>query len=522
MRYPFRSNALDPKSPHRLTGIPWLGRLAAATCLVFALTGCSSSTTPLPVNQADSSPGVDTNQADTSSAETGNNWCPGQWIEIDGESFCVDANQATETGFKCPPDMSPYGGFGYGWAACGPSGFDQARMEQQVIAQDGLDCGQMKLDVLVVMDNSTSMCEEQLATSAAMKKFAEQLKDYDADIQFAVTSPDAQCEVDATSGIHASQGRFNQVAASKYPAACYFKSQEVCSTDTDCGAPGEWKCAAEQLDVCIENPNGSINTSCRKLCDTDAECVAEFGVGSTCLQPGGASDSGCLVQPQTDSCAAVTGPVLNNTNIDQLECVAQLGVYSNKCFKYEQGLKSAWMALDPNGALPVQSQVLLRPDARLAIVFITDEDDCSTATDDSLNENTYNTCAFLGDTDNGGPLMPISDLASKYRSLKADPSMVSIMAIAGDSLAVALTDKEEDRTAYAASKQDPRICHQKSYICDGESGTADWGSRYQALTDEFGTNGLFKNICAPEEQSGAFGDLLDHMTAAHINSCGPK
>ncbi len=494
----------------------WLGRASARLAIVLTTVYAVGSSACLAPAQPAGVADAPVAQSDAGPIDDG---CDGQWIEVDGERLCVVISAATETGFQCPPEMFEYGGFG--WSGCGPEGMSDEEVETEVIAQDALGCGQLELDILLMMDTSTSMCGEQVGIAEAVKNFAAMIADYDADLRIAATTADASCDYDPEHGIIASKGRFVQSAAASFPAPCYFKTRSACSTDSDCGDSG-FRCTPENLEVCIETPNGSINTTCRPLCTSDADCHEKVGPAAVCRSPGGIEDSGCIIEPDTGHCPASFGPVLTHDDADLLSCVSTPGVYSQKCFAYEQGLKSAWLALDPEGDLAAQSQLLLRPDARLAIVFITDEDDCSTATDEKLAEDHFNTCSFLGDTTTGGPLVPVAEIADKFRGLKSDPSLVSVLAIAGDSLSSSEADKQADRQAYQLSKTDVRTCHQKSYICEGQIGAADWGSRYHTLAELFGSNGIFKNICSAEQFGGAFGELLVTVKDGYLKSCEAK
>lgn len=436
--------------------------------------------------------------------------------------------------------------------ACNPVPIDnlERTFSMKVETSAGTD-QQVKIDFLWVIDNSTSMCEEQVALAASFQTFTQKLSTFFAiDARLAVTTADAQCDLDPEAKINASKGVFNNVPASRFPAACYFKDQVECSSDDDCGAAGEWSCAVEQLDTCIVNPNGSVNTSCRRLCNSDADCAAQFGDPSfECLQPGGSGDTGCLKQPDTQACPANLPSVLTSVdnNIEDFACLATVGVYSSKCFKYEQGLRTAFTAIDVNGQNSEQAKNFLREDAYLVIIIVSDEDDCSTVDGQTFHEDLYNTCAFEKTTDEGGILVPVRNYVNRFKSLKKDPSRVIVAAIAGDALVEDTSDKlvpacasllPSDptnstaqqqaqylacaREEFRASKTNPKICHQKTYACRGAGGIADWGSRYQELTQGFGNNGLFLNICSESGISSALDDIAEKIVEVVNKVCLPR
>ena len=48
-------------------------------------------------------------------------------------------------------------------------------------------------------------------------------------------------------------------------------------------------------------------------------------------------------------------------NTDLFKCIAHVGVQQSSCLRYEQPLKSAFLALDPSGTNREQSLAFLRP-----------------------------------------------------------------------------------------------------------------------------------------------------------------
>lgn len=438
-------------------------------------------------------------------------------VTYDGVKYCVVTRPIIETGFECPPDMSP-ASQGPSFAVCGPAsggGLDDA--DGSVVgALGGQGCYAPALDVLAVVDNSTSMADEQRALVANLATFAGQLQTLGASVHFGVTTTDLQCDPD--NGYPASRGRFNVSPATSYPASARPHVPLVCSTDEDCvaalgGQPGDWSCWMEHLAECQTNPNGSVNTSCTLRCTEDATCQAQTGEPTAICQKVGADpkDWGCIVPPPAATCPPElqAGPRswLETDELDQAACVASVGMYAPKCYQYEQGLGGAWAALDPAGPNAQQSAGFLRADADLVLVFVSDEDDCTVADGQTLDESQYDTCATLGDTTTGGPLVPVAELADRFRSLKGADRHVFVAAIDGDSLAADKAKLQSDRDAYLASKTAEPACHARTTICSGPLGLADYGARYFALARAFGDDGLTANLCAPD----AFADLLSRL-----------
>ena len=224
----------------------------------------------------------------------------------------------------------------------------------------------VKIDFLWVIDNSASMCQEQVGLAQNFETFTAQLvEQFELDARVAVVNTDVHCDPQNPE-VNASMGQFSRFPAESFPPSCHQQVRTECIDDSDCenldcyeygkcdGEAGEWTCEGspgQQLAVCIENPNGSINTSCKRLCTTDEECQTLFGDPRFICQKlsGTTDDGGCLLPPATDGCPAELPPYLTTENLDLFPCQATVGVNQLKCNRYEQGLASAFAALDPNG-----------------------------------------------------------------------------------------------------------------------------------------------------------------------------
>jgi hypothetical protein len=360
-----------------------------------------------------------------------------------------------------------------------------------------------KIDILWVIEQSVGPASALPRLADAMPRLLEGLEAAGpVDVHFAVTSMDLQCDLSLQKGITASLGRFNRVPAAAYPPSVRLTHPQACRTDADCDPPGEeglWRCRAQPTDLCIVNPNGSINSTCRRTCQTDAECRDTFGRDRLiCLTPGDdPSESGCADPPRTEGCPAELPLFLTAEQRDLWRCAVDLPVYADKCFHFEQGLGAGLAALDPAGPNPAQSAAFLRDDAWLLVSFFTHEGDCSIPAGARIGEDYYTTCAY--DLPAAGTqLLSVEHFAAAYRALKADPSRVFIAAIGGDSLAPDEATRESEREAFLASILDPYTCHQRSSICTASHGRAGWSRRYQQLAAAFGDRGLFANYCAED------------------------
>ncbi len=255
----------------------------------------------------------------------------------------------------------------------------------------------IQLDFLWIIDNSASMCQEQYALSQSFEEFVKELQTYlkNIDIRLAVTTMDA---VDKKMG----SGVFTNTPAENFPPACFETRVYPCLGDEDCQKKfgSGWECNSYTASQ-MYNLNRSLNSTCSFRCKSDGDCCGEFcyqetcGSDQSCLlsecadapndvcsfecrTPGqGTSGSGCLRPPDTDDCPASIPPVLSMNTLDLFKCNATVEPQQSYTANIEQGLKTAWMALDPDGKNAEQAKGFLRPDAYLIIVFVTDEDDCS-------------------------------------------------------------------------------------------------------------------------------------------------
>jgi hypothetical protein len=193
---------------------------------------------------------------------------------------------------------------------------------------------------------------------------------------------------------------------------------------------------------------------------------------------------------------------------DTFACIALLG--ESGC-GFEQPLESLRRALDGSVAA---NEGFLREKADLAIILLSDEDDCSAsdtvmfdAVDDSIDGklgplSSYRCFEFgvecepddrtlLGPRTNCRPredslyMHPVSGYTSFLRGLKRDPARVLIAGIVGDPTPVSVGRSSADG---------PRL----EPSCQGEIGFAAPAVRIAALIDEFGEAGLLTTICEPD------------------------
>jgi len=242
-----------------------------------------------------------------------------------------DGTGTTGTGTTGGPtslDSSPYSSDDANVADMGPE-------EEEECPPGRLHCTS-KLDVLVVMDNSRTMSEEQRAFARYAPEFVDDLVGLQGndgaplkfDLQLMVTTTDVD----------------NPLCTALQPPG-YAPAM---------GAPVSTACV-DRLDD-FTDLSGTINAEdvCLEVCPSGAAPdgpFMRFGSGDSNIPPG--SDAG-----------------------DVLACIVPQGI--NGC-GYESPLEAMRLALDPAAPHNSGDQPFLRPDAALAIVLVTDELDCSVA-----------------------------------------------------------------------------------------------------------------------------------------------
>jgi hypothetical protein len=235
----------------------------------------------------------------------------------------------------------------------------------------------------------------------------------------------------------------------------------------------------------------------------------------------GNGDNGAMWnQPQNPSCTAPTdsylidlddgqgGRTTNYTGTleEAFACVAPIGI--SGC-GFEQPLESMKRALDGSVAA---NDGFLRQDALLAVVIVSDEDDCSTfdnamfdTAQNDLNSQLGPLSSFrcfefgiecAGDDPRtpgvktdcvprvGSPYMnDIDQYADFLKGLKNDPSMVIVGGIFGEADQVEVQISNNDMPELAPG-------------CSSPNGSAHPGVRLQAFLDQFPNRNRFASICS--------------------------
>jgi hypothetical protein len=271
---------------------------------------------------------------------------------------------------------------------------------------------------------------------------------------------------------------------------------------------------------------------------------SDLGIATPGLEASGCSstggDDGRFQAAPRGACAGprgnflITGPAGANfagAVTDAFACIARLGTGS--C-GFEHQLASVRRALggDPARPMPPGNAGFLRPDARLGIVLITDEDDCSAPAGSDLFDpaltaaygplDSYR-CNRFGHLCDGAPpleqavanltchsnetasgrLVKVADFVDFFRRLKPDPDLLRVAVITGPPTPYAT---HVDATTRGDVTRVSPSCH-------STVGDAAPAARLADFVAAFGAGGLLESICADD-----LGPAMEHIAARLINT----
>jgi hypothetical protein len=195
-------------------------------------------------------------------------------------------------------------------------------------------------------------------------------------------------------------------------------------------------------------------------------------------------------------------------------CMANVGVQG--C-GYEHQLQATRVALYES--ITPENKGFLRQDALLAIVLLTDEDDCSASTDTDLFVDDASfpmttasfRCSQVGHLCNGAPppissydqplesctandnqssrLIKVQEIVESIKALKRRPDQILVSGIVGWP-----HDPTGARYRYTTTMQGVDVVP----ICQSQNGEAAVGLRLKAFVDSFGASGSLFSICTDD------------------------
>lgn len=175
-------------------------------------------------------------------------------------------------------------------------------------------------------------------------------------------------------------------------------------------------------------------------------------------------------------------------------CIATLG--TGGC-GFEQQMESTLAALTVQAGPGMPNEGFLRPDSLLAIIYVSDEDDCSASNDELFNQSRsdlgpLNTrCAFNPDL-----LHPVSRYHDAFLDLVGgDPDRIVVAAITGVPVDGSWEYGDSVDLLRELQVADPEDPNQLRPSCDTAMGIAFPPVRFAELIYSFGQNGVLESIC---------------------------
>lgn len=369
--------------------------------------------------------------------------------------------------------------------------------------------GQIPMDILWVIDNSFSMCQEQKVLRDNFDQFIAEIQKTNLDFHISVTTTHApesgfSIEPIAQEGV---------IQSTPQPVP---GNNETCLRDTETGSYAPFRESLDIAKACLADPS---TASSYDWSDDQIACAL--------LSPNAQQSSGCLAStglsdrngdmaidafdlfPAASEYRAIP-KVLRATdyrdasgNLDaeklrqDFACMSTVGTRGDG---YEKGLRAAVTAVSldkTGGAFGVMTSDMTKPnygfvrkDAGFALIFVTDENDCSH--DGSVEElrNTCgnNICEYLnssaiseGDT----PLIAPEVFAEELRQNLADTKGIEVDDLSEDSLLIASIHGTWQRFAEplpaCADGEKPEV----SPVCVSPTGEAFSGDRYERFIRQF-------------------------------------
>jgi hypothetical protein len=269
--------------------------------------------------------------------------------------------------------------------------------------------------------------------------------------------------------------------------------------------------------------------------------TSDLGAGMIPLPSGGCpivgGDRGVLHEPPSAQEPRFLSSARGTPGDLATALAARMNVGLRGC-GYEHQLGAIARALDPS-ATP-ENAGFLRPEAHLAIVFLTDEDDCSAPPDTTLfasapaDQCSGAVCALAGDACNGAPppatdfetpmanchpsdagaLLSLRALIDGVRASKADPDrQLSVEGVYG--LPAAHPDVPFRFKRYA---QDQCLDYQS--VCQATRGGAALGLRLAAFVAAFGWGGHSHDLCI-DDYDRLLADIGQNLVHRLTSACAP-
>ncbi|QDG51810.1 hypothetical protein FIV42_13980 [Persicimonas caeni] len=364
---------------------------------------------------------------------------------------------------------------------------------------------QPKMDILWVIDNSTSMCEEQAALRQNFSRFANQLVAEGVDFNLGITTTHMRENFPVETVAKPGELQSTPQPIPNYIPTCH----------GDVGDPDDPNDGYAYIRDRIETAVGCAKdpSAWQDLLDiTDEEIACHLN-----RECGGPEDLFPKADEDGESPYRETPKVVRSSYYDAANKVdvermsrdfACMSLVGTRGFPIEKGLGAAVKAVSPEmtgGAAesPTDDSApnhgLVRQDAEFALVFVTDENDCThdgTLPEDSICAGSI--CEFANrpdDTDS--PLIDPTELAAQFannlsatKGREIDETEVTVASIHGRWKRYGATDAYPEATPIdvdecSEMEDRPGLDRSVQPACDSEFGTAFSGDRYERFARNF-------------------------------------
>lgn len=426
------------------------------------------------------------------------------------------------------------------WAGCNTNPVDFKSQSGVLNYEDTVNVsGSEQIDLLWVIDNSGSMCQEQEVLGQNFDAFINQLQGTNLDFHIAVTTTDmnpmSPREPVARPGLlqstpqpvvgfdptcHQAVNADGELIAGDYsPVRDAIAAAIACSDNAD---PMDYVWSDQEIACAVaETPGCMLNG---QLCD-GASCLAAD------LFPDPSLYRDIPLVLQSEEYRDENGVLDVDRLRDDFRCMSLVGT---RGYGIEEGLEAAVEAvsLDKTGGpadLAEGSQTMvdpsapnhgfLRQDAKFGLIFVTDENDCSVDGELQLNTCTNDLCDFYNSTQVDPADSPLlqpetlkEGLLENLRASKANPEL------AESEVLIASIHGRSDR--YTGEIKTAEQCEAPGYegvpyACSSELGNARSGDRYERFLR------LFPNFYPQPDQSDVMkGWMCEETFAPALEAIG--
>ncbi|MFB6375161.1 MAG: hypothetical protein ABEN55_19035, partial [Bradymonadaceae bacterium] len=443
------------------------------------------------------------------------------------------------------------------WVGCNQHPADYSKGSGAVEHEKTLSGGSKeKFDILWVIDNSGSMCEEQNALRKNFNQFIDTLDEVPIDFNLAVTTTNYSAPYE----IVAPRDKLGHIQSTPHPPVGFEKKCQRDDSDED----GKYAKLRAQIDAavaCTENPENFANL--KNLSDDQIKCALNDDATSACNRAGWNPDEvgpahlfpcahqkgkRCTKVSQLKDVYRDIPKVLRASNakyrtsngavkIEKLKqdfaCMSYVGTRGDSL---EQGLQAAVKAVSPaktGGTVgnPIKkgknapNHGFLREGAQTGVIFMTDENDCSRPDDVSILQKFQ--CGEMGcyyptmpDRENQDPLFGTQKLAEQFLDNLAASKQTDVSEVQDQVVMASIHGTYQPYGTRSGQKLVEECGADRSKLrkaaedCQTELGSATSGDRYEDFLRHF--DRIFPR------RSGAGGHLTGWMCQGNFGRAMEK